>query len=104
MFWPARKHKFGWYLEPTYDYGFGSGHEQSIGMSAGLLIAIPSGSCFEPRHFRRCNSRDFDSGARPMGFNRALGCDFADGGHGGEPTEQSSGGGFLATRVLLRLC
>ena len=40
MFWPARKHKFGWYLEPTYDYGFGSGHEQSIGMSAGLLIAI----------------------------------------------------------------
>lgn len=41
MFWPARKHKFGWYLEPAYDYGFGSAHEQSIGMSAGLLIAIP---------------------------------------------------------------
>jgi hypothetical protein len=41
MFWPAKKHKFGWYLEPTYDYGFGSGREQSIGMSAGLLIAIP---------------------------------------------------------------
>ena len=41
MFWPARKHRFGWYLEPAYDYGFGSGHEQSIGMSGGLLIAIP---------------------------------------------------------------
>ena len=41
MFWPAKKHKFGWYLEPAYDYSFASGHEQSIGMSAGLLIAIP---------------------------------------------------------------
>lgn len=41
MFWPARKHKFGWYLEPAYDYSFSRGHEQSIGMSAGLLIAIP---------------------------------------------------------------
>jgi hypothetical protein len=40
MFWPARKHKFGWYLEPAYDYGFGRGHEQSIGISGGLLIAI----------------------------------------------------------------
>jgi hypothetical protein len=40
MFWPAKKHRFGWYLEPAYDYGFGRGHEQSIGMSAGLLIAI----------------------------------------------------------------
>jgi hypothetical protein len=40
MFWPARKHRFGWYLEPAYDYGFAHGHEQSLGMSAGLLIAI----------------------------------------------------------------
>jgi hypothetical protein len=40
MFWPGRKHKFGWYLEPAYDYNFGRGHEQSIGMSIGLLIAI----------------------------------------------------------------
>lgn len=40
MFWPAKKHKFGWYLEPAYDYGFGRGHEQSIGISGGLLIAI----------------------------------------------------------------
>lgn len=41
MFWPTGKHKLGWYLEPAYDYDFGRGHEQSIGMSAGLLIAIP---------------------------------------------------------------
>jgi hypothetical protein len=40
MFWPGRKHKLGWYLEPGYDYNFGRGHERSIGMSVGLLIAI----------------------------------------------------------------
>lgn len=40
MFWPARKHRFGWFLEPAYDYSFASGHQQSIGMSGGLLIAI----------------------------------------------------------------
>lgn len=41
MFWPTGRHRFGWYLEPAYDYGFGRGHEQSIGISAGLLIAVP---------------------------------------------------------------
>ncbi len=41
MFWPARKHRFGWFLEPAYDYGFRRGHPQSIGLSAGLLIALP---------------------------------------------------------------
>jgi hypothetical protein len=41
MFWPSGKHRFGWFLEPAYDYSFASGHQQSIGMSAGLLIAIP---------------------------------------------------------------
>ena len=40
MFWPAHKHRFGWFLEPAYDYGFVRGHPQSIGMSGGLLIAI----------------------------------------------------------------
>jgi len=39
MFWPNGK-RFGWFLEPAYDYSFGGGHEQSIGISAGLLIAI----------------------------------------------------------------
>lgn len=40
MFWPIGKHRFGWYLEPAYDYSFAGGHEQSIGISAGLLIGI----------------------------------------------------------------
>lgn len=40
MFWPGRKHKLGWYLEPAYEYDFGRGHERSIGISIGLLIAI----------------------------------------------------------------
>ena len=41
MFWPARRHKFGWYLEPAWDYSFAHGHEQSLGISGGLLIALP---------------------------------------------------------------
>lgn len=41
MFWPSKKHRFGWYLEPSYDYKFGAGHEHSLGVSGGLLIAIP---------------------------------------------------------------
>jgi hypothetical protein len=41
MFWPSVKHRFGWYLEPGYEYNFGRRHEQSIGVSSGLLIAIP---------------------------------------------------------------
>ena len=41
MFWPSAKHRFGWYLEPSYDYSFGRGHEQSAGITGGLLIAIP---------------------------------------------------------------
>jgi hypothetical protein len=40
MFWPAKKHRFGWCLEPAFDRDFGRGHERSIGMSGGLLIAI----------------------------------------------------------------
>jgi hypothetical protein len=27
MFWPTRKHRFGWYVEPSYEYKFGPGHE-----------------------------------------------------------------------------
>lgn len=41
MFWPAAKHRFGWYLEPAYEYSFGGEHAQSLGMSAGLLVSIP---------------------------------------------------------------
>jgi hypothetical protein len=41
MFWPTGKHRFGWYLESAYDYSFARGHQQSVGMSGGLLIGIP---------------------------------------------------------------
>ena len=41
MFWFSRKHRFGWYLEPSYEYKFGPGHEHSLGINGGLLIAIP---------------------------------------------------------------
>lgn len=41
MFWRSPKHRFGWYLEPTYEYKFGSSHEHSLGISGGLLIALP---------------------------------------------------------------
>jgi len=43
MLWSSRKHRFGAYLEPTYQYKFGPGHEHSLGINGGLLIGIPRG-------------------------------------------------------------
>lgn len=40
MFWPSAKHRFGWYVEPSYEYSFARGHEQSIGVTIGLLIGM----------------------------------------------------------------
>jgi hypothetical protein len=40
MFWPKGGHRYGWYLEPSYDYSFAAGHEKSIGITGGFLIAI----------------------------------------------------------------
>src|SRR6516165_6324637 len=40
MFWPTPDRKYGWFVEPSYSYSFGSEHEQSLGVSFGLLIAI----------------------------------------------------------------
>jgi len=40
MFWPSPARRFGWYIEPAYDYTFGRGHDQAIGVSIGLLISI----------------------------------------------------------------
>ena len=39
MFWP--KERWGWYLEPSYGYGFDREHARSLGLSAGLLIGLP---------------------------------------------------------------
>jgi hypothetical protein len=41
MFWPWAGRRFGLYLEPSYDYSFASGHEQSVSISGGLLIPFP---------------------------------------------------------------
>ena len=41
MIWPWADRRFGWFVEPTYSYSFNRGHEQSLGISAGLLISIP---------------------------------------------------------------
>jgi hypothetical protein len=40
MFWPSPKRRFGWYIEPAYDYTFGRSHDQVIGVSIGLLISV----------------------------------------------------------------
>jgi hypothetical protein len=53
MFWPWKKHKFGWYVEPAYDYSFGGGHEQSVGIATGLLISIPYEQARESRYRQR---------------------------------------------------
>src|SRR5207302_8869210 len=29
MFWPSGKHRFGWFVEPAYDYSFARGHQQA---------------------------------------------------------------------------
>jgi len=41
MFWPTPDRKFGWFLEPSYSYSFSEKREQSLGVSAGVLIPIP---------------------------------------------------------------
>jgi hypothetical protein len=38
--WPSPERKFGWFIEPSYGYDFGCGHEQSLGITLGLLIPI----------------------------------------------------------------
>jgi hypothetical protein len=40
MFWPVGR-RIGFYIEPSYGYDFGPGHDQTLSVSAGLLIAIP---------------------------------------------------------------
>jgi hypothetical protein len=40
MFWPTTERKYGWFVEPSYTYSFARGHDQSFGVSGGLLIPI----------------------------------------------------------------
>ena len=38
--WPSPERKYGWFIEPSYTYDFGREHEQSLGVTFGLLIPI----------------------------------------------------------------
>ncbi|MGB6541210.1 MAG: hypothetical protein WBF03_10085 [Xanthobacteraceae bacterium] len=38
--WPWPDRRLGWYVESSYGYDFGKGHEQSLGLTMGLLIPI----------------------------------------------------------------
>ena len=40
MFWPKAHHRFGWYVEPGYEYKFGRDHEHSFAITGGLLIGV----------------------------------------------------------------
>ena len=41
MIWPSPERKYGYFVEPSYSYSLNGGHEQSLGVSGGFLIAIP---------------------------------------------------------------
>ena len=41
MYWPFRHRRFGFYVEPAYQFGFAKEPDPSIGVSAGLLVSIP---------------------------------------------------------------
>ena len=41
MIWHSAKHDLGWYVEPSYEYVFGKASEQSLGLSAGIMIGLP---------------------------------------------------------------
>jgi hypothetical protein len=41
MYWPGARHRFGWFVEPAFDYTFEHVHERSVNVTWGLLIAIP---------------------------------------------------------------
>ena len=34
--------RFDWYVEPTYEYNFGRAREQSLGVTGGRRISLPS--------------------------------------------------------------
>ena len=38
--WPSAERKFGLFIEPSYSYDFGREHEQSLGVTVGVLIPI----------------------------------------------------------------
>ena len=41
MFWPWDGRRIGWYAEPSYGYEFAHGHQQTLGISVGILVPLP---------------------------------------------------------------
>jgi hypothetical protein len=42
MIWTSEAREFGWFIDPSYSVLLAAGHQQSLGVSLGLLFAIPS--------------------------------------------------------------
>jgi len=42
MIWTSEEREFGWFIDPSYSVSLAPGHQQSVGLSLGLLFAIPS--------------------------------------------------------------
>jgi hypothetical protein len=40
MFWTTPQ--YGWFVEPSYSYGFSHGYDKNLAVNIGLLIALPS--------------------------------------------------------------
>ena len=53
MFWPSAKHRFGWYLEPGYEYSFGRGPE---GLEELLRLWISAGGLWRDQYVRSRSS------------------------------------------------
>jgi len=41
MFWRSSRHRWGWFIEPSYEYDFDRRREQSFSIAVGLLIGVP---------------------------------------------------------------
>ena len=39
--WPWQERKLGWFVEPSYSVSFAPGHQQSVGLTVGILVGIP---------------------------------------------------------------
>jgi hypothetical protein len=40
MMWPRQERKYGWFVDPSYRVAFTPGHQQSVGLSNGVLIGF----------------------------------------------------------------
>jgi hypothetical protein len=40
MIWPWQERKFGWFVDPSYSASFAPGHQQSVGLTVGILIGF----------------------------------------------------------------